>query len=192
VVDVVTKSGTNDWHGSAFEFLRNSAMDARQFFNPKGTPFPSFKYNQFGGSLGGPIEFPKLYNGKNKTFFFVDYEGFRRTSQNLVFSVPTAATRQGHFSALLAKIFDPMTTTPSGSSYTRTPFPGNIIPPSRFDPVTAKMVNAYPLPLTIRLVNNYTSNMTQTQNWDQGDIRVDHNFTSNDTFFTRYSIQPRT
>ena len=104
VVDVVTKSGTNEWHGSAFEFLRNSAMDARQFFNPVGTPFPSFKYNQFGGSFGGPIEVPKLYNGKNKTFFFVDYEGFRRTSQNLaIFTVPTAAMRQGNFSALQAR-----------------------------------------------------------------------------------------
>ena len=190
VVDVVTKSGTNDWHGSAFEFLRNSAMDARQFFNPVGTPFPSFKYNQFGGSFGGPVEVPKLYNGKNKTFFFVDYEGFRRTSQNLaVFTVPTAAMRQGNFSALPAKIFDPMSTTPSGSSYTRTQFPGNMIPASRFDPVTMKMVNAYPLPLTNGLVNNYTSNMTQMQNWDQGDVRLDHNFTSNDTFFARYSIQ---
>ena len=190
VVDVVTKSGTNEWHGSAFEFLRNSAMDARQFFNPVGTPFPSFKYNQFGGSLGGPIEIPKVYNGKNKTFFFVDYEGYRRTSQNLaIFTVPTAAMRTGNFSALAAKLFDPLSTTPSGSSYTRTPFPGNIIPANRFDPITMKMVNAYPLPLTNGLVNNYTSNMTQAQNWDQGDIRVDHNFSSNDTFFARYSIQ---
>lgn len=152
VVDVVTKSGTNDWHGSAFEFLRNSAMDARQFFNPVGTPFPSFKYNQFGGSFGGPVDIPKLYSGKNKTFFFVDYEGFRRTSQNLaIFTVPTAAMRQGNFSALPAKIFDPMSTTPSGSSYTRTQFPGNMIPASRFDPVTMKMVDAYPLPLTTGL-----------------------------------------
>src|ERR1700736_5788390 len=71
VVDVVTKSGTNDFHGSLFEFLRNSAMDARNYFNAKGTPFPSFRYNQYGGSFGGPIEIPKLYNGKNKTFFFV-------------------------------------------------------------------------------------------------------------------------
>ena len=190
VVDVVTKSGTNDWHGSAFEFLRNSAMDARAYFNAKGTPFPSFRYNQYGGSFGGPIEVPKLYNGKNKTFFFVDYEGFRRTSQQLlVFSVPTAAMRQGNFSALPVKIYDPTLTTPSGSSYTRTPFDGNMIPASRFDSVTAKMVNAYPLPQTSALTNNYTSNMSQQQSWDQGDIRIDQNLGSKDTFFARYSIQ---
>src|SRR6266481_5932498 len=78
VVDVVTKSGTNQVHGSVFEFLRNSAMDARSFFNRAGTPFPSFRYNQFGGSFGGPVEIPRLYHGRNKTFVFVDYEGFRR------------------------------------------------------------------------------------------------------------------
>jgi hypothetical protein len=190
VVDVVTKSGTNDWHGSAFEFLRNSAMDARNFFNAKGTPFPSFRYNQFGGSFGGPVEIPKLYNGKNKTFFFVDYEGFRRNSQQLLtVTVPTLAMRQGDFSALPVRIYDPQMTTPAGSSYTRTQFLGNMIPASRFDPVTQKLVNAYPAPQTTALINNYVSNMVQMQNWDQGDVRVDHQFTSNDTFFARYSIQ---
>src|SRR5712692_1529495 len=74
VVDVVSKSGANEVHGSVFEFLRNSAMDARNFFNAKGTPFPPFRYNQFGFSLGGPVLLPKAYNGRNKTFFFVDYE----------------------------------------------------------------------------------------------------------------------
>src|SRR5579884_496724 len=190
VVDVVTKSGTNSLHGSAFEFLRNSAMDARNFFNAAGTPFPSFRYNQFGGSFGGPVEIPKVYNGRNRTFFFVDYEGFRRNSQQLLTTtVPSAAMRQGDFSALPVKIYDPTTTTPSGSSYTRTQFPGNMIPPSRFDPITAKLANAYPLPQRNALVSNYVSNMTQQQNWDQGDIRVDHQFTSSDTFFARYSIQ---
>ena len=83
VVDVITKSGTNQFHGSLFEFLRNSAMDARNFFSPRGTAFPSFRLNQFGGSLGGPVLLPKAYNGKNRTFFFVDYEGYRRDSQQL-------------------------------------------------------------------------------------------------------------
>src|SRR5207302_8547296 len=125
VVDVVTKSGTNAWHGSAFEFLRNSAMDARNFFNRKGLPFPSFRYNQFGGSFGGPINIPKLYNGRNKTFFFADYEGFRRSAQQLLtLTVPTLAMRQGDFSALPVRIYDPQTTTVSGSSYTRQQFAG--------------------------------------------------------------------
>ena len=190
VVDVVTKSGTNQWHGSAFEFLRNSAMDGRSFFNRKGTPFPSFRYNQFGGSFGGPIDIPKLYNGRNKTFFFVDYEGFRRNSQQLLtLTVPTLGMRQGDFSALPVRIYDPQTTTAAGSSYTRTPFGGNMIPRDRFDPVTAKLINAYPAPQTGALTNNYISNMAQLQNWDQGDVRVDHQITSNDMFFARYSIQ---
>jgi hypothetical protein len=190
VVDVVTKSGTNQVHGSAFEFLRNSAMDARSFFNRAGTPFPSFRYNQFGGSFGGPVEIPRLYHGRNKTFFFVDYEGFRRNSQQLLtVTVPTLAMRSGDFSALAARIFDPLSTTASGTSYTRTQFPGNTIPTNQFDPITAKLAQAYPAPQTSALVNNYISNMTQVQNWDQGDVRVDHQFTSNDTFFARYANQ---
>ncbi len=83
VVDVITKSGTNQLHGSLFEYLRNSAMDARNFFNPVGTAFPTFRLNQFGGSFGGPVVLPKLYHGKDRTFFFVDYEGYRRDSQQL-------------------------------------------------------------------------------------------------------------
>ncbi|MES1257987.1 MAG: TonB-dependent receptor [Acidobacteriota bacterium] len=189
LVDVVTKSGANQWHGSAFEFLRNSAMDARNFFNAAGTPFPSFRYNQFGGSLGGPVELPKVYHGKDKTFFFIDYEGFRRNQQQIgLVTIPTVAERTGDFSAF-PKIFDPLTTTVSGTSYTRTQFPNNMIPLSRFDPVTIKMVNAYPLPQTSGLTNNYTPDLNQVQNWDQGDIRIDHQITPNDQFFARYAIQ---
>src|SRR5439155_8813292 len=163
---------------------------ARSFFNAVGTPFPSFRYNQFGGSLGGPVEIPKFYQGRNKTFFFVDYEGFRRTSQQLLtVTVPTALSRNGDFSALTAKDFDPLSTTVSGTSYTRTQFPGNVIPPDRFDPIAAKLAKAYPSPQTGAVTNNYLSNMTQLQRWDQRDARVDHQFTSNDTFFARYAIQ---
>src|SRR6266581_688714 len=103
VVDVITKSGTNQFHGSVFEFLRNSAMDARSFFNTKGTLFPSFRYNQFGFSTGGPVLVPRVYNGKNRTFFFADYEGFRRSSLNtIVATIPTAAMRTGNFSGINA------------------------------------------------------------------------------------------
>ena len=189
VVDVVTKSGTNQIHGSVFEFLRNSAMDARNFFNPVGTPFPSFRYNQFGGSLGGPVVIPKVYHGRDKTFFFVDYEGFRRNQQQTaIVTIPTLAERGGNFSGF-KPIYDPATTAVSGSSYTRTQFPGNVIPSSRFDPVTVKMVNGYPAPQNGQATNNYTPNLNQVQNWDQGDVRVDHQFRSTDTFFARYSIQ---
>lgn len=195
-VDVVTKSGTNDFHGSAFEFLRNSWMDSRSFFNAKGTLFPSFKYNQFGGSLGGPVFIPKLYNGRNKTFFFIDYEGYRRSSFNtLVVNIPTLAERTGNFTAVKT-IYDPATTAAIPGSnpvtYTRSPFPGNIIPAARFDPLTKILINAYPQPQNSSLVNNYTSNTIQTQGWDQGDIRIDHQFSPNDTFFSRWSKQVTT
>ena len=189
VVDVVTKSGTNRLHGSAFEFLRNSAMDARSFFNTKGTPFPSFRYNQFGFSLGGPVWLPRVYHGKNRTFFFVDYEGFRRTSlSSLVVTVPSLAMRSGDFSKE-NRIFDPLTTSPSGSGFTRDQFAGNIIPASRFDPVTRKLINAYPAPQNNSSFNNYLANATQRQNWNQGDVRVDHQINASNTFFARWSIQ---
>jgi hypothetical protein len=192
VVDVVSKSGTNDIHGSVFEFLRNSAMDARNFFNAKGTPFPTFRYNQFGFSLGGPVVVPK-YNGRNKTFWFVDYEGFRRNLQQfLTGTIPTAGIRNGDFSGEPNRIYDPLSTRPDparAGSFVRDPFPNNTIPRDRWDPVTAKLLTAYPLPLTSGIVNNYSTNLSQTQNWNQGDVRLDHQFTPNDNFFARWSIQ---
>jgi hypothetical protein len=192
VVDVVSKSGTNQIHGSAFEFLRNSAMDARTFFNTKGTPFPTFRYNQFGFSLGGPAVLPK-YNGRNKTFWFVDYEGFRRDLQNfLIATIPTAGIRNGDFSGEPNRIFDPLSTRPDPArpgSFVRDAFANQQIPRDRWDPVTAKLLTAYPLPTSSAIVNNYRTNLTQKQNWNQGDVRVDHQFTANDTFFARWSIQ---
>ena len=191
VIDVITKSGTNQLHGSLFEFLRNSAMDARNFFSPKGTAFPSFRLNQFGGSFGGPVIIPKLYNGKDKTFFFVDYEGYRRNSQSLALgNIPTALMRRGDFSEAAA-IYDPLTTraNPNGSGFIRTQFPGNQIPASRFDPKTALLINAYPTPTSAGRLNNYLANLVQKQSWNQGDVRVDHQVSSRDNFFARYSIQ---
>ena len=191
VVDVVTKSGTNQLHGSAFEFLRNSAMDARSFFNTAGTPFPAFRYNQFGFSLGGPVWLPKVYHGKNKTFFFVDYEGFRRTSlSSFLVTVPTLAMRTGDFSRE-NRVFDPLTTrpNPSGSGTIRDQFTNNIIPSGKFDPVTLKLINAYPSPQNSGSFNNYLANTTQRQSWNQGDVRIDHQINASNTFFARWSLQ---
>jgi len=191
VVDVITKSGANQPHGSLFEFLRNSAMDARNFFSPKGTAFPSFRLNQFGGSFGGPVVIPKLYNGRNKTFFFADYEGYRRSSQQFVLgNVPTLKMRSGDFSET-APIYDPLTTraNPNGSGFVRDQFANNQIPVSRWDPVSVKLLNAYPIPTAPGRFNNYTANLVQQQDWNQGDIRVDHQISPKDQFFARYSIQ---
>lgn len=191
VVDVITKSGTNQPHGSLFEFLRNSAMDARNFFSPKGTAFPAFRLNQFGGSLGGPVMLPKLYKGKDRTFFFVDYEGYRRDSQQLLLgNIPTARMRTGDFGETAA-IYDPLTTraNPTGSGFVRDQFAGNQIPAARFDPIAIKMIRAYPTPTSSARFSNYLANLVQNQRWNQGDIRVDHQITPRDNLFARYSIQ---
>jgi hypothetical protein len=195
VVDVVTKSGTNEFHGSVFEYHRNSAMDARSFFNAKGTTFPPFRFNQYGFSFGGPVVLPTKYNGKNKTFFFVDFEGYRRNQvQSSLRSVATTKIRTGDFSDEVP-IFDPLTQradTTTATGIRRTQFPGNIIPRSRWDLPTGRLLNAFPLPTSTARINNYLANLNLTQNWDQGDVRVDHQITPNDNLFARWSIQHTT
>ena len=129
-----TKSGTNSVHGNLFEELRNNAMDARGFFANQA---PILKQSDFGVTVGGPVYIPKIYNGKNKTFFFATYQGFRnRAGRNIqTLTVPTAANYQGDFrgwtrSGVMAPIYDPASTrlAPSGSGYVRDLFPTNIIP----------------------------------------------------------------
>src|SRR5580704_16941023 len=186
-VDVVTKSGTNNYHGSAFELLRNNDFDARNFFNAVGTPQPEYHQNQFGGSMGGPII-------HNKVFFFADYEGFRKLqgTTTSVNTVPTVAERGGNFSGIPQTIYDPASLVAApgtASGYTRQPFPGNIIPANRFDPVTARVIQAYPLPSTAALANNQFTNPVLGQNNDTGDGRLDWNVNSGNTVFGRFSKQ---
>jgi hypothetical protein len=189
VINVVTKAGTNQFHGSAFEYLRNSAVDARSYFNKVGTAFPSFRLNQFGGSLGGPVVIPKLYHGKDKTFFFADYEGYRNTTQTFVLgTVPTLQMRNGDFSQV-NPIYDPTSTTTVGSTIVRTPFLNNFIPLGKRDPIAVKMINAYPIPTNSNVTQNYQSNAIQSNNYNQGDIRIDEQITAKDQVFGRYSIQ---
>ena len=193
VVNVVIKSGTNNFHGSAFEFLRNSYMDAKNFFDDPNSPIPPFKQNQFGGTLGGPIL-------KNNTFFFVDYQGTRiRESQTFVSTVPTGAERTGDFSDLLGtdaqgnitgQIYDPLTTDPVTNE--RTPFPGNVIPPcvgstrrsatggSCLDPAALNVMNLFPQPNIpgAGTANNFLYNPVASNNQDSFDIRLDHQWRS--------------
>lgn len=184
-VNVVTKSGSNEFHGSAYNFLRNEKTDARNFFSAIR---PALRQNQFGASLGGPII-------KNKLFFFGNYEGFRRSLQRtFVNSVPTALMRQGNFSEV-RDIFDPVTLRPDAtvaSGFSRTPFPNRQIPANRFDPVMARLMNAYPLPQRAGLVNNHVSNPGEKQQWDQGDLRADWNWNEKNTVFGRFSRQDTT
>jgi hypothetical protein len=147
VISFASKSGTNEVHGSAYDFVRNDYVDARGFFAPtKGV----YRQNDFGGSMGGPVWIPKVYNGRNRTFFFVAYEGFRNRqgSPGQISSVPTPEMYRGDFSNWvnsknqLIPIYDTATTraNPSGSGSIRDPFPGNIIPVQRFSAVSNQYI----------------------------------------------------
>ncbi len=198
VINVATKGGTNSYHGSLYEFVRNDIFDARNAFAAALLPF---RYNQYGLALGGPVQLPKLYNGRNKTFFFGNWEQFNyiNNSQTIT-STPIAAQRNGDFSTLfdatgkLIPIYDTATTrvNPSGSGYVRDPFAGNIIPPSRLDAVAKNINQFYPLPnLTpsnaFTNANNYLSSSALRTNMQQYTIRGDHRFSDNDSFFARYT-----
>jgi hypothetical protein len=184
-INVLTKSGTNQWHGSAYDFLRNDRLDAKNYFVPATTRKPPFRQNQFGASLGGKIIPDKL-------FFFGNYEGFRRSQGRTILStVPTLAMRTGNF-ADVRDIFDPATTVAApgtASGFTRTPFANRQIPSSRFDPLMARMIQAYPAPQTGGLTNNYTAVLKDRQRWDQGDGRIDWNWNEKNTVFGRFSRQ---
>lgn len=182
IVNLTLKSGTNSIHGSAFEFLRNEKLDAKNYFTPAGAQKPPFKRNQYGFSIGGPVVIPKLYNGKNKTFFFGDFEGTRiRETSTVVSTIPTLRMRSGDFGELTARrINDPTTGQP---------FPNNQIPPSRLDAVGRDLIKLYPDPLNSSLANNYTYLSPRWQDVDKWDVRIDQNLGSKDTAFWRLSKQ---
>ncbi len=180
IINVTYKSGTNTLHGTAYEFLRNSALDAKNFFDSPTLPIPPFKLNQFGFNLGGPVVIPHVFNGKDRLFFFGDYEGKRvRQAQTFLSSVPIAPFRTGDFSALLPKtvILDPRT---------KTALPGNIIPASLIDPTAARMIKLYPDPNLPGQINNFLYNPVQTNRVDQFNLRADYR-TGKSTIFGRYS-----
>jgi hypothetical protein len=196
VLNVVYKSGTNQFHGTAYEFLRNSKLDANTFYNNlRGVELSSFKRSQYGGTFGGPIK-------KDKTFFMSSYEGLRQRSfSSRTATVPTELERAGNFTQTFAGannpvlIFDPFTTraNPAGSGFIRDAFAGNMIPASRMDRVGANMAKFYPLPNTqgnaFTNANNYYSQGSSSLDIDQIDARVDHSFTPNHRFFVRYSYR---
>ncbi len=204
VINLSTKSGTNAYHGSAYEYLRNRSLNANTFFNNRaGVSRPAFSQNQFGANLGGPIR-------KDKTFFFGSYEGFRlRQGQSYVFSVPTDAMRAGNFadyrnaSGAMIPIYDPLTTcgrignaacatnAAGAEVISRTPFPGNIIPTNRIDKAATVMTglwgraNSPGLPFTA--VNNFTANASVGGDQNQYNSRVDHTVSDKQRVFVRYT-----
>lgn len=174
VVNVITRSGTNKLHGSAFEFFRNSGLDSREYFD---SSIPAFHQNQFGFSLGGPIR-------KNNTFFFGDYQGYYMNQATTeITSVPTALERTGNFSDIKNVIYDPTTFNPLTSS--RTPFAGNIIPAGDISSEAQRLLALYPLPNLPGVANNFTSTPVEVLRQQQFDIRIDHYLSSRDSLFGR-------
>lgn len=184
VVVVTTKSGGNQFHGSLFEFVRNEKFDARNFFARPDAAKPSFKLNQYGASLGGPIR-------RNRTFFFANYEGYREVfGDTQVQTVPVAQIRQGDFRGVVPNgIFDPLTTraNPAGGAAIRDRFPNDLIPANRFDPIGAGMVNLWPQPQRAGLANNFVATPIKRSSLHRGDARIDHQLSAKDTLFFRYS-----
>ncbi len=194
IVNVVTKSGTNAFHGSAWDYYRDRVFDARTYFLPSTVAKAPYHQNQFGGSLGGPVLIPKLYNGRNKTFFFADYQGFRygKTSDTPLL-VPTAAQLAGDESAWPTQIYNPFTTTPDPShpgQYIRQPFVGNQIPASLIDPrmvAWAQFVFPPAGPVIDSRGDNALDTTPVTQKQNQWDIRIDEVLGPKDSIWFRYS-----
>jgi outer membrane receptor protein involved in Fe transport len=192
VVSVSTKSGNNSWHGTVFEYLRNEAFDAKNFFALPTAPKAPLDRHQFGAALSGPIF-------KNKTFFFVDYAGIKEDrGQVFVNTVPTEATRRGDFSnyrdlqGRLITIYDPLTTrpNPNGTGVIRDPFPGNIIPANRLDAVGRNVASIYPLPNNgSGNFDNYTSTIDRSVRDHSFTGRIDHRAGERDNFFVRFSYE---
>jgi outer membrane receptor protein involved in Fe transport len=213
VISFVTKSGTNQFHGSLYEFLRNDALDARNAFLTQRDPItgrtkPVLRFNQYGGTFGGPLFLPRFgeggpvfRSGRDRTFFFVGYERWNHRQANINrATVPTPAERNGDFSntrdgtGRLITIYDPATTrpNPNGSGFIRDPFPGNVIPRTRMDPLSLRVLEFMPLP-NVAPNNPFTNsqNYLSLQGFptDQGEfsLRIDHNIGEKDRIFGRYT-----
>jgi len=188
IVSATIKSGTNQYHGVVFEFLRNDDFDANNYFtNLAGEPRAPFHQNQFGGTLGGPIL-------RNRLFFFGDYQGTRQSSVSgsSIENIPPLAYRTGNFSSSPTVIYDPRTRHigPAGTVIA-SPFPGNIIPPDLINPTSAAILTLIPAPNFGEpgaSSRNYFYQAPQFDNIDQGDIRIDATITQNDSLFGSYSI----
>ncbi|MBI3683891.1 MAG: carboxypeptidase regulatory-like domain-containing protein, partial [Acidobacteria bacterium] len=201
VVNAVTRAGTNRFHGSAYDYLRNDNLDANNFFNNAGgRPKADLRWNQFGGTLGGPVVMPRLYDGRNRTFFFVSYEGMRYArGLSSLLRVPTSVERGGDFSqtvdarGLLVPIYDPSSTRPDPARpnrYLRSPFPGNRIPAGSLNPVAARVAPFYPLPNQKELfpaAPNFYFGGNFVYGSDQTLVKLDHSFSERHRLSFRYS-----
>src|SRR5437762_3957830 len=182
-ITTISKSGTNSFHGGLFENLQNTVLNAR---NPFSAVRPKTIMNDFGGFLGGPLSLPGLYQGKDKTFFFIAYEGLRLPRQTVIVeSVPSLALRNGDLSAYSTQIKDPNTGLP---------FPGNQIPSDRITTLSKNVLQyLFPLPTGSpnAIANNYVQNFPTPISSNQGDVRIDENINSRHTAFARFTWKQR-
>ncbi len=201
-VNVVIKSGTNDPHGSVYYYNRDRSRTANNFFsNRAGQERPERTYHRFGGTLGGPVYIPKVYNGQDRTFFLFAYERLKNSeAEPQLFTVPTEAFRRGDFSSLLTttctgtttvcptRIYDPLSAQATGT-VTRAAFNGNIIPTARLNPIAVAYLNLYPLPNTTGNADgtlNYFSNQIRSSNYRSWITRIDHNINDRHKIFGKY------
>lgn len=202
VVNVVTKSGTSQLHGSLFEFFRNNDLDANYFFNNRNNvALGAYRYNNYGMSLGGPLTIPHLLTRKDKLFFFLSYEGLQWVQPTIYYrSVPTDLQRQGDFSqtyfsdGTLQTIYDPATDYPNPAVYNqiyRLPFAGNKIPQNRWDPVAAAVMKFYPEPnvpgAQYTNLNNFYVQQSGDTSKNTGSLRLDYAISDRQRIFGRYS-----
>jgi hypothetical protein len=193
-VNVTTKSGANQYHGTLFEFLRNSELDAKNLFDKPNLPIPAFKRNQFGFTLGGPITIPRLINGKDKLFFMANYEGLReRKALTQTATVPLAAQRTGDFSGSSRLIYDPASRVfnAAGQVTAVSAFPGNVIPSNRIHRVASKVLEGYVPPPNSGLTPQagfFVNNEGRNTNGDQFTARGDWVQSSASNWFFRYSL----
>lgn len=195
ILNAAIRSGTNQFHGTLFHFIRNSFWNAR---DPFARSIPQFGYNLFGGSAGGPVWIPKVYNGRNRTFWFFNYEGSREgVPRANVATVPSLLEREGDFSQSRAtngqpvNIFDPLSTRQSGNAFVRDQFPGNRIPASRIDPISRNLIQLYALPNApgnpVTGANNFLLSFKDPV-FDNGYVmKFDHRFSDRYSTFFRYS-----
>lgn len=199
---IVTKSGTNQLHGTAFETLRNNAIGLARSRTDYYTKAPPLNRNEFGASAGAPVIIPKLYNGKDRTFWFFNYEGrIQRQSTTASYTVPTAAMRQGDMSGLidsqgrLQTLYDPWTTNTTPQNWSRQPFSYggklNAIDPARMSPVAKYMFDQIPLPTDgtnpVLGANWWGPQRTTNDNWGTT-TRIDHSFSDRSRIYTRFNV----
>jgi outer membrane receptor protein involved in Fe transport len=201
VVNVVLKSGTNQFHGSVYEYYRDEALNANTFdANRAGTAKAGLYWSQPGLTVDGPVKIPGLYNGTDKTFFMYNWEQIRsEVPFPQVYTVPSALERTGDFSQSRTAdgrpitIYDPLTTRLENGQNVRDPFPGNRIPANRIDPVALQLLQRVPMPNTTGLVNNFlVPENARADRYDQHVVKVDQVINSNHRFFARFARNKRT